>query len=321
MEQSGIDGRLLRGHRRQRLLLRQGRPAAAGRPGHRPRHLHPHRLDGRPGDPRPAVPAARADPDAQRRAATCCSRSRTRPSTRAAATRSRGRAGSPASATTRRRSAASSRPSTTCGPTTSRAGSSSSRSSATRPAWSCRARASTSRATGAQAEFENAVDFIEQKIDEGYIRKVKGNSYMEDLTSGNAVAGITWSGDIFVLGLRHRGPQLDVHAPGVRRHAVVGQHDGPDHLDRTARNAQKLMDYYYDPAVAAEVAAWVNYVCPVEGAQAEMEKIDPELAESPWIFPTRRVHRRAQRPAVPGARAQKRTSSTPTMWSTKVMGN
>ena len=41
------------------------------------------------------------------------------------------------------------------------------------------------------------------------------------------------------------------------------------------------MDYYYEPEVAAEVAAYVNYICPVQGAQAEMEKIDPELAESP----------------------------------------
>jgi len=32
--------------------------------------------------------------------------------------------------------------------------------------------------------------------------------------------------------------------------------------------------------------AWVNYVCPVQGAQQEMEKIDPELAKSPFIFPT-----------------------------------
>ena len=86
-----------------------------------------------------------------------------------------------------------------------------------------------------QAEFEKALDFIEQKIDEGYIRKVKGNSYMEDLTSGNAVAGITWSGDIFVLAVRHRRPQLDLHPAGVRRHAVVGQHDGPDHLDPPQR--------------------------------------------------------------------------------------
>ena len=52
------------------------------------------------------------------------------------------------------------------------------------------------------------------------------------------------------------------------------------------KNAMALMDYYYEPEVAAEVAAYVNYVCPVEGAQAEMEKIDPELAKSPFIFPS-----------------------------------
>ena len=51
-------------------------------------------------------------------------------------------------------------------------------------------------------------------------------------------------------------------------------------------NAQKLMDYYYDPAVAAQVAAWVNYVCPVAGAQQAMKDIDPDLVEDPFIFPT-----------------------------------
>jgi spermidine/putrescine transport system substrate-binding protein len=51
-------------------------------------------------------------------------------------------------------------------------------------------------------------------------------------------------------------------------------------------NAEKVMNYYYEPAVAAQVAAYVNYICPVKGAQAEMEKIDPKLAASPYIFPT-----------------------------------
>ena len=51
-------------------------------------------------------------------------------------------------------------------------------------------------------------------------------------------------------------------------------------------NAEAWMNYYYDPKVAAELAAWVNYICPVDGAQEEMEKIDPELAENPLIFPT-----------------------------------
>ena len=51
------------------------------------------------------------------------------------------------------------------------------------------------------------------------------------------------------------------------------------------QNAETLINYYYDPKVAAEVAAYVNYICPVQGAQQEMEKIDKDLAKSPLIFP------------------------------------
>ena len=39
-------------------------------------------------------------------------------------------------------------------------------------------------------------------------------------------------------------------------------------------NVEKLIDYYYDPAVAAEVAAWVNYITPVDGAKEAMDEID-----------------------------------------------
>ena len=33
-------------------------------------------------------------------------------------------------------------------------------------------------------------------------------------------------------------------------------------------NAETLINYYYDPEVAAQVAAYVNYICPVQGAKA-----------------------------------------------------
>lgn len=33
------------------------------------------------------------------------------------------------------------------------------------------------------------------------------------------------------------------------------------------------------------MAAWVNYICPVQGAQEAMERLDPDLAASPLIFP------------------------------------
>ena len=57
-----------------------------------------------------------------------------------------------------------------------------------------------------------------------------------------------------------------------------------------------LMNYYYDPEVAAQVAAWVNYITPVQGAQEAMADIDPELVENPMIFPTTRSWRRSRVP-------------------------
>ena len=50
-------------------------------------------------------------------------------------------------------------------------------------------------------------------------------------------------------------------------------------------NSEAWMNYYYDPKVAAELAAWVNYICPVQGAKQAMEKIDSSLVDNKLIFP------------------------------------
>ena len=53
--------------------------------------------------------------------------------------------------------------------------------------------------------------------------------------------------------------------------------------------AELMIDFVYDPAIAAQIAAWVNYVTPVKGAKEALAgNEDPEvaaLAESPLIFP------------------------------------
>ena len=132
-------------------------------------------------------------------------------------------------------------------------------------------------------QYANALDVLQKQIDNGQIRQVKGNSYKDDLISGDALAVIGWSGDIFQINAEN-GDQWGYAIP------EAGGTYWSDNLlvpigSPNLTNAQKLIDYYYDPKVAAEVAAYVNYVCPVVGAQAEMEKIDPDLAESEWIFP------------------------------------
>ena len=140
--------------------------------------------------------------------------------------------------------------------------------------------------TVTEDQYMNAVDFMAKKISDGWIRGVKGNEYAEDLTSGDATAVIGWSGDMFILASENEG-KFDFAIPESGGTISSDNFVIPYTVTADAKaNAEKMINYYYDPAVAAEVAAYVNYVCPVKGAQAEMEKIDPDLAKSEYIFPT-----------------------------------
>ena len=135
-----------------------------------------------------------------------------------------------------------------------------------------------------KAEFDKALEKFNQLVSDNYIRRIKGNSYLNDLKSGNAVAGIVWSGDLFILRAETEDPNWQF---------VIPESGGTLWSDNMMvpitsthrRNAEELINYYYEPEVAAEVAAYVNYVSPVLGAQKVLEKTDPELAASPFIFP------------------------------------
>jgi spermidine/putrescine transport system substrate-binding protein len=133
-------------------------------------------------------------------------------------------------------------------------------------------------------DFYNALDTLTAKVSEGQIRNVKGNSYSEDLVNEDALAGIVWSGDITVLNAE----------AGYEKWKFVLPESGGTFWNDTfiipigsprKTNAETLINWYYDPAIAAELAAWVNYVTPVKGAYDEAIKIDPALAENQWIFP------------------------------------
>jgi spermidine/putrescine transport system substrate-binding protein len=143
--------------------------------------------------------------------------------------------------------------------------------------------------TVTEDQFMSAVEFLEQKIADGWIRGVKGNEYAEDLTAGDAVAVIGWSGDMFILKSENEG-KFDFAIPESGGTISGDNLMIPYTATAEAKaSAEKLINWYYDPAIAAEVAAYVNYVTPVKGAQAEMEKIDPDLATSEFIFPTEKT--------------------------------
>jgi spermidine/putrescine transport system substrate-binding protein len=139
--------------------------------------------------------------------------------------------------------------------------------------------------TVTEDQYMNAVDYMAKQIKDGWIRGVKGNEYAEDLTSGDATAVIGWSGDMFILKAENEG-KFDFAIPESGGTISGDNLMIPSTASAEGKaGAEELINFYYDPAIAAEVAAYVNYVCPVKGAQAEMEKIAPELASSPFIFP------------------------------------
>lgn len=146
--------------------------------------------------------------------------------------------------------------------------------------------------TVTEDQFMNAVDFMAGKIADGWIRNVKGNEYTEDLISGDATAVIGWSGDMFSLARDNDG-KFDFAIPESGGTISGDNLIIPTPVDAEAKaNAEKLINYYYDPVIAAEVNVKVNYVSPVKGAQAEMEKINPELANSLYIFPDESMSKR-----------------------------
>jgi spermidine/putrescine transport system substrate-binding protein len=131
-------------------------------------------------------------------------------------------------------------------------------------------------------EFGQGIERLQQAVDSGQIRAFTGNEYAQDLVRGNVAACEAWSGD--VIQLQFENPEIRFVAPEEGLSLWSDNMLVPNKAEHQT-NAERLMNYYYEPAVAAELAAWVNFICPVEGAQEEMTKIDPELAENTLIFP------------------------------------
>ncbi|BCB79786.1 spermidine/putrescine ABC transporter substrate-binding protein [Phytohabitans flavus] len=133
-----------------------------------------------------------------------------------------------------------------------------------------------------EAQFDDALEKLKRGVSSGQIRRFTGNDYSTDLAKGDIAACIAWSGDVIQLSAENE--KIKFVAPDSGLMLWSDNMLIPNKAARKA-NAEKLIDYYYDPSVAAEVAAYVNYICPVEGAQEKITEIDPDLAENPLIFP------------------------------------
>ncbi len=134
-----------------------------------------------------------------------------------------------------------------------------------------------------QSDWENALEELKKSVSAGQFRRFTGNDYVDDLNAGNIVACEAWSGD--VIAMQFDNPDIKWVVPEEGVAIWADNMMVPNKADHKA-NAEALMNYYYEPEVAATVSAWVNYICPVEGAKAAMEKIDKTLVDNDLIFPS-----------------------------------
>jgi spermidine/putrescine transport system substrate-binding protein len=154
----------------------------------------------------------------------------------------------------------------------------------------------------ADATLQQKLDAIKElgKIsDAGQFRRFTGNDYSTDLAKGNAWISMAYSGD--VVQLQSDNPELEFVYPEEGSLLWTDQLMLPAKVEHPYA-AETMMNYLYDPAVAAKLAAYVNYFSPVKGVKEILAKTDPKLASNPLIFPPEDVQKRLY--ATPGVSAK-----------------
>ena len=135
-------------------------------------------------------------------------------------------------------------------------------------------------------DWHRAGEALQRQKDAGIVHHYYDQRYIDALERGDIWITQAWSGDVFQA--RASGyPHLEFVVP---EEGVMHWTDNmmiPMHA-ANPQSAIMWMDFYYQPAVAARVADWVNYITPVPDAKAIIATNldDPTVADSPLVFPT-----------------------------------
>ena len=132
-----------------------------------------------------------------------------------------------------------------------------------------------------KAAFDKAIGRLQTAVDNGQIRQFTGNDYAQLLAKGDVWACVAWSGDMVQLKLEN--PKLEFVIPEDGGMIWTDNMLIPKGGD--VFTASTFMNFVYDPKIAAQIEAYVNYICPVDGAKEEIRSIDASLADNPLIFP------------------------------------
>ncbi len=133
--------------------------------------------------------------------------------------------------------------------------------------------------------FKRAIDKIKKSVDSGHVRQFTGNDYSGMLAKGDLHAAFAWSGDVVQLQADNKHLKYDLPTTG----GAIWTDNMMIPKGGDVYTASVYMNYVYDPKVAAKIAAYVNYICPVAGAREVLAKTDPALANNPLIFPPKKL--------------------------------
>ncbi|MFV0463440.1 MAG: spermidine/putrescine ABC transporter substrate-binding protein [Nostocoides sp.] len=133
------------------------------------------------------------------------------------------------------------------------------------------------------ADFQAAIDELQKAKDSGQIKGFTGNEYTKPLAAGDTAACFAWTGD--VVQLQADNPALGYSLPSTGCTLWSDNFVIPA-LAQHKKNAEQLINFYYEPDVMAQVVDYVNYISPVKGTQDILTKDDPEVAKNQLIFPS-----------------------------------
>ena len=127
-----------------------------------------------------------------------------------------------------------------------------------------------------------AIEKIDKANKAGQFRRFTGNDYTTDLAKGNVWVSLAYSGDL--IQLQSDNPDLRFSYPEEGAMLFTDNMMMPAKVEHPYA-AETMMNYVYQPEVAAIICAYVNYITPVEGVRDILFESDPKLAKNPLIFP------------------------------------
>lgn len=135
-------------------------------------------------------------------------------------------------------------------------------------------------------EFDEALAWLDDGIQSGQIKNIKGNSYTQDLQRGDTWAAMAWTGDVIMMNAEE-GNQWTMEVPQSGGMIAADSFTIPNGTGAEEKAlVEEMINFYYQPEVMAMVADYVTFVPPVKGTQEAMMEINPENADNPLIFPT-----------------------------------